>query len=222
MTDRISAICAHLSPCDAFADVGCDHGYCTQYMLANGMCRRAVIADISAQSLAKAERLLHDYIAAGICASVCCDGLEGIEEGSADLVLIAGMGGEEILKILKNAYIPRSFVFQPMKNAQKLREYLLSAGCEITYDGIFSERRGEEVKYYFLIAGNRTGGSPAYSRAALAFGRDSLGTPALKDYIANELEKNALYAQGALSSPSRELIERRTAFLKGVLSGEIE
>lgn len=222
MADRIQTICAHLSPCGTFADVGCDHGYCTQYMLTNGMCRSAIIADVSAKSIAKAERLLNDYIAYGVCKSVCCDGLEGIEEGSADLVLIAGMGGEEILKILKNAYIPRSFVFQPMKNAQKLRQYLLNSGCAITYDGIFSERRGAEQKYYFLMAGKSTGGSPSYSRAALAFGRDSLGTAQLKDFINRELEKNALYARGTLSPPSRETVERRTAFLKGVLNGEIE
>lgn len=220
--NRIDAICARLTPCDTFADIGCDHGYCTRYMLSNGMCRRAVITDISAKSLSKAERLLRGYIAAGSCTPVCCDGLEGVEEGTADLVLIAGMGGEEILKIIKNAYIPRSFVFQPMKNAQKLREYLLSSGCAITYDGMFSEVKGGERKYYFLMAGNSTGGSPAYSRAALAFGRDSLGTAELNDYITSELEKNALYAQAALSSPSRDVIGRRTAFLKGVQSGEIE
>ena len=220
--NRIDAICAHLSPCDTFADVGCDHGYCTQYMLSNGLCRRAVIADISAQSLSKAERLLREYIAAGACTSVCCDGLEGIAEDAADLVLIAGMGGEEILKIIKNAYIPASFVFQPMKNAQKLRSYLLGSGCSITYDGVFCERRGEESKHYFLISGKRTGGCAAYSPAALEFGRDSLGTQTLTDYIKVQLEKNALYARGALSPSSRAIVEERTAFLKGVLNGEIE
>ena len=59
---RLSTICGALTPCDSFADVGCDHGYCTLYMLENGLCRTACISDISAPSLAKAEKLLLRYI----------------------------------------------------------------------------------------------------------------------------------------------------------------
>ena len=99
-TKRIRAICAELLPCGVFADVGCDHGYCTQYMLENGLCRRAVLSDISAASLAKAEKLLEGYIRAGIAASVCCAGLERVPRDT-DEVLIAGMGGDEIADILE-------------------------------------------------------------------------------------------------------------------------
>ena len=132
MTDRIKKLCAYLGVCNTFADVGCDHGYCTLYMLESGLCNNAVISDRSAPSLAKAERLLKDYATAGRVKAVCCAGLEKVPE--CDLVLIAGMGGEEICSILKNAYIPRSFVFQPMKNAKKLREYLLLNGAGISVD----------------------------------------------------------------------------------------
>ena len=68
---RIRTLCGELLPCDRFADVGCDHGYCTQFMLENGLCRFAVVSDISAGSLAKAERLLAAYIRAGSVRSVC-------------------------------------------------------------------------------------------------------------------------------------------------------
>ena len=47
-TKRIRALCAELAPCVTFADVGCDHGYCTQYMLEGNLCRSAVVSDISA------------------------------------------------------------------------------------------------------------------------------------------------------------------------------
>ena len=32
---RIKTLCSLLEDTDVFADVGCDHGYCTEYMLAN-------------------------------------------------------------------------------------------------------------------------------------------------------------------------------------------
>ena len=102
MTERLKKLCAQLVPCKRFIDVGCDHGYCTAYMFERRLCERAVIADVSAKSLSKAERLLSRYVSDGLCSAVCCDGLEGIAEEEGDLVLIAGMGGDEILKIIKN------------------------------------------------------------------------------------------------------------------------
>lgn len=220
MTERLKKLCALLDKCDRFVDVGCDHGYCTKYMLDSGLCNRAVIADVSAKSLSKAEKLLAEYVSAGRCASVCCDGLESIDRGD-DLVLIAGMGGEEILKIIKSAYIPRSFVFQPMKNAPELREYLLESGCAIDYDGLFTETRAGLVKNYFAIKG-RAGGKTArpYTAAELAYGRDSLGTPELEALLNYELTKNLAYAQGGLSPQSRAEVESRIQFIKGVLNGE--
>ena len=57
----------------------------------------------------------HGYCAAaGKVTSVCCDGLEKIPR-DCDLVLIAGMGGEEIVTILKNGFLPRKLLLQPMK-----------------------------------------------------------------------------------------------------------
>ena len=117
MTGRLREICSRLCKTAVFADIGCDHGYCTQYMLGNGLCEKAYISDISRGSLRKAEILLAEHIRAGRCFPVCADGLEGLPE-PCDLVLIAGMGGEEIVRILSSGIPPR-FVLQPMKNSEK-------------------------------------------------------------------------------------------------------
>ena len=220
MTERLKKLCAFLSPCGTFVDVGCDHGYCTLHMFKRGLCGKALITDISAKSLSKAEKLLAPYVERGDCRAVCCDGLAGVDEGDCDLALIAGMGGEEILKILKQAYIPRAFVFQPMKNAPQLRGFLLESGCRIEYDGLFTETRGNIKKYYFVIKGTRGGGTPAYTPQQLYCGRDSLGTPQLKELLAYELQKNMQYAGGSLSPASRAEVEGRIDFIKGILGSE--
>ena len=126
-TRRLRVLCGELRPCARFADVGCDHGYCTQYMLERNLCRTAVISDISAGSLHKAETLLAPYIAEGRVRSVCCAGLSDIPRDT-DEVLIAGMGGEEIVSILEEGFLPPVLVLQPMKNAPKLRRFLLERG----------------------------------------------------------------------------------------------
>ncbi|MCD7729284.1 MAG: class I SAM-dependent methyltransferase [Clostridia bacterium] len=214
--DRIKKLCSYLSPCTTFADIGCDHGYCTQYMLKNRLCGSAVISDVSAKSLSKAENLLKEYIQRGICRAVCCDGLTQIDV-NCDLVLIAGMGGEEVVKILRESFIPNRFVFQPMKNAEVLREYLIKSGCGIEHDGIFYS----SGKYYFVVKGARQGGTNSYSPAQLAFGRDSLGTAELKGYLSEELSKTEEYLLRELSPANRDIILKRKSFIQGVLSGDV-
>ncbi len=142
---RLSLVCGELKECGSFADVGCDHGYCTQYMLDHGLCGRAVISDISRASLKKAETLLEKHIQEGRVTSVCCFGLEKIPR-DVEQVLIAGMGGEEIIKILKEGFLPEKLVLQPMKNTPQVREFLLKSGYAIVRDFTFFDE-----KFYDLL-----------------------------------------------------------------------
>lgn len=213
--DRIKILCSYLGKCKTFADVACDHGYCAEYMLENGLCESAVISDISDKSLSKAEKLLSRYIKNGRCQSVCCDGLEKID--NADLVLIAGIGGEEIVRILKNSYIPQSFVFQPMKNAETLRAYLIENGCRISLDDIFTDGKN----YYFVIKGGGFGNNAEYTKAQLLYGKHSLENPVLKEYLKEEISKKKSYLTRQMTEESRVGLEKAITFMQGVLIGEI-
>lgn len=218
--NRIEKLCSYLDKCNTFADVGCDHGYCTKYMLENNLCENAVISDISEKCLEKAEKLLSAYIKSGRCRSVCCFGLELIGESVGEIVdqaLIAGMGGEEIVNILKNSFIPGSFVLQPMKNADVLREYLLFKECEIVTDDIFTDGK----KYYFIIKGKSKGVRYNYNEAEIKYGKDSLSNPVFNKYLSEEIFKKKGYLTRKLSAQSRYLIEQEIAFMEGVLKGEI-
>lgn len=215
--DRISILCTYLDKSSTFADVACDHGYCAQYMLENNMCKSAVISDISDKCLKKAETLLSEYIKTGVCRAVCCDGLEGVD-GQTEQILIAGIGGEEIVKILKNAFIPKAFVFQPMKNAEVVREYLLENGCALTVDGIFTDGKN----YYFIIKGKNCGGEQTYTKAELLYGRDSLKSPVFKNYLKEQIEKKRAYLMRDMTDEHRKRLEADLSFMQGVLYGEID
>ena len=171
---RIDTLCALLAPANVFADVGCDHGYCSEYMLKNGLCRLAILSDISKGSLQKAETLLQEYIRQGKAKSVLGDGFFGIEP-DVDEVLIAGMGGCEIVSILsdeKYGFMPNRFVFQPMHDSEKLRRYILANGGYIERDFTF-----EDGKFYDVIVGGKADGerkTSAYSDKEYEFGRENL------------------------------------------------
>lgn len=172
LTKRLAAVCGELEKCDTFADVGCDHGYCTLYMLENGLCRTAQISDISAKSLKKAQALLSAYIAEGRVRPVVCDGLAGVDRGT-EQVLIAGMGGEEIVKILSDGFLPPKLVLQPMKNAEKVRAFLLGRGYALLRDHTFYA----DKKFYDLIKAVKGGKQEEYNKDMLSFGRENIISP---------------------------------------------
>ena len=188
MTPRISALVRELAPCASLADVGCDHGYCTLAALESGICDRAVISDVSPRSLQKAERLLAPYIAAGRVRSVCCDGLGGIP-ADTEQVLIAGMGGEQIVSILAAGFSPPRLVLQPMKNTPEVRAFLIGRGYNIAHDYTLFLGR----KYYDILRADRCA-PRAYSAQDVRFGYDNLKTPspAFMRWLASEAEQCAV------------------------------
>ena len=213
MTARIQEICSHIPKCKTFADVGCDHGYMAQYALRADLCERAYISDISKESLQKAITLLKNYVDCGRCIPICTDGLTRFPE-TPECVLIAGMGGEEAVKILREAPLPQTLLLQPMKNAEKVRAYLLSNGYRILSDYTF-----EDGKFYDFIVAAR-GEGDAYTKRELAFGRDNLSAPSpafLKKIRKERDELRSVLDCASLSEENRAKVQVRMQALEEVL-----
>ncbi len=217
MRERIAHICSLLGRTEVFADIGCDHGYMTEYMLRHGLCGRAYISDISAESLKKAEGRLARYIAEGKCIPVVADGLDGLPE-PCTFVLIAGLGGEEIVRILRRASVPPRFLFQPMKNAEKLRRYLVEQGAKLERDYTFSEGSTRR-KYYDLILGSADGGD-VYTEREFRYGRDNLNGNSPYPFLfqaKEELEKAKARLALAQRTESRGALAAKIAELEEVI-----
>ena len=221
---RIDTLCSLLEKAQTFADVGCDHGYCSEYMLKNGLCEKAILSDISKGSLAKAENLLAPYIRSGKAVSVLGDGFKGVSKDT-DEVLIAGMGGSEIVSILSDktyGFMPKRFVFQPMHDGEKLRRYIIANGGYIERDFTF-----EDGKYYEVLVGGRAlqEDTQAYSDAEYEFGKENLIRmgKAFTDRLQKQLVNIEKYlSEPSLQGESRAELEKRKKRLQGVLQGEIK
>ena len=228
---RIDTLCSLLRKCESFADVGCDHGYCSEYMLKNGLCERAILSDISKGSLAKAEALLASFVQDGKAVSVLGDGFFGVPKDTQQ-VLIAGMGGSEIVNILsdtKYGFMPERFVFQPMHDAEKLRRYILANGGYIERDFTFFDS-----KFYEVIVGvaQKCKGQVCdeacqtpYTDAEYEFGRENLAV--MGEAFVARMQKlivnlDKYMAEPTLSEESRQELQRRKERLQGVLQGEIK
>ena len=126
-------------------DIGTDHGFLPIHLVETGIAERAIMTDISEDSLDKARSnaLLMDA-PSGIEPRLG-DGLDPLEEGEADVIVIAGVGGYNILEMLewdeaKSRSFP-NYVLQPRNNAGALRAGLKTLGIGIDNELVVKEGR---------------------------------------------------------------------------------
>ena len=147
LSKRIYAICDVVSHGETVADIGTDHGYVPMLLVKKGVSPYAIMSDISEGSLSKA---ILTFKEAGINCSENSfrvgDGLDTIESGEVDDIIIAGLGGNTIVEILDNDIEKtRSFsklIMQPRKYSGTLRYYLYTHGFDI-----IKEQMAEEGKF---------------------------------------------------------------------------
>lgn len=135
LSKRLQFIADHIDRCKTIIDVGTDHGYIPIYSVKNNLCEKAIASDINKDPVKKAEM---NAALEGVKSSVevrLGGGLEVINIGEAEAVVIAGMGGNLIREILeKEIEKTASFkylILQPAQNPEVLREYLYNNGYEI-------------------------------------------------------------------------------------------
>ena len=138
LTPRLQEAAHLVGSADCLADVGCDHGKLCLYCLMTGIADRAVAIDISRPSLDKAACFADEYGVRLTC--LHGDGLTPLAADEADCVVIAGMGGMEIGRILASAaYCPRRLVLVPHHNADMVLRYISLAGYLVNYDAFLAD-----------------------------------------------------------------------------------
>ena len=200
MKNRIDEIFSIIPKSEIFADIGCDHGYIAKKMLDSGKCKKAIVSDISEKCLNKASELLKNETETKRAEAIVSDGFDALP--IVDTALIAGMGGEEIIKILLNAKnaqkLPETLILQPMKNAEKLRTTLIPLQYKIEKDYLFYVKD----KYYILILVKR--GQDSLTEDEIEFGRTNINEPSqdFLRYIKEEIAKFSGFGNG------KEVIEK--------------
>ncbi len=82
------------------ADIGCDHGYVSAYLVQQGIAPRVVAADVRPGPLGACRRLVEELGLTFQIQTRLCSGLTDIADAECDAVILAGMGGELIAEIL--------------------------------------------------------------------------------------------------------------------------
>ena len=82
------------------ADIGTDHGYVPIWLVQKGVCPSALAMDVRKGPLERAEEHVEEVGLSGKIELRLSDGLAKLKAGEADTVVIAGMGGPLMERIL--------------------------------------------------------------------------------------------------------------------------
>lgn len=199
LTPRLRAIADQVPKGAKLADIGTDHGYLPVWLVLNGVVDSAIAADLRKGPLERAKQTAARYGVEGKLRFRLCDGLAGIAPEEADVIAIAGMGGDTIAAILAAAPWTRekTLLLQPMTAQPELRRWLSAHGYAIQ-----SERAAREGQRLYCVLAASGGEMPPLSPGELWAGKQN-NFPhrgEYLDYVAAKAGK-ALRGQMAAARP---------------------
>lgn len=145
ISKRLRYIAGLVTPGYTAADIGTDHGYVPVFLLREHIVPKAIAVDVSEGSLQKAIQLAQK---AGLKEQMECrlsDGLRGVNPGEAECIIISGMGGILMRRILdeglETALSARELILSPHRDPELITEFLMDHGFQIVHDEIIIDRK---------------------------------------------------------------------------------
>jgi len=187
LSKRLQAVADLLDYHESVADIGCDHGFVSIYLIESKKAFRCLAMDVNEGPLERAtehvmEKRLSTYIETRLSDGAKAIRFQTNEDGMKQLeveaALIAGMGGRLIIKILMDSYekfrCMEEFVLQPQSEIAKVRQFIRENGYEIAKENMIFE----EGKFY-----------PMMKVVKVSVSNEKAGTNEVKNYVISESEK---------------------------------
>ncbi len=100
LSERLRAVAALVTSGGTLADIGTDHAYIPIYLIQTGAVSRAIAMDVNPGPLSRAREHITQYVLESEIETRLSDGLTALRPGEADSIVIAGMGGALMTRIL--------------------------------------------------------------------------------------------------------------------------
>lgn len=147
----MEAVAALVTPGSVLADVGTDHGYVPIALVQRKRIGHAVAMDLREGPLARARENIVRFGLADQIETRLSDGVDALSPGEVDTIVVAGMGGELVIRILdRGKDVCRragELILQPQSGIEKVRRYLAGNGYQITDENMIYE----DGKYYPMM-----------------------------------------------------------------------
>ncbi len=151
VSKRIKMIADMVTDSTVVADIGCDHAYTSIYLVLNKRAKKVIAMDINKGPVKIAANNVALYGVEDKIDVRLSDGTAKLLKGEADTILISGMGGGLIVKILsmKPEVLSecKTLILSPQSEPWLLRAFLREQGFDIIYEDMVKE----EGKFYIGI-----------------------------------------------------------------------
>lgn len=151
LSKRMKAVASMVTAGNIACDVGCDHGHVSIYLIQKGISPVVIAMDVRKGPLEHAVKNIKKYHLEEQIETRLSDGLDRLEIGEADTVILAGMGGRLMQDILNRAEEKvlslRELVLQPQSEIPLFRAFIREKGWSIVQENIVFE----DGKYYPMM-----------------------------------------------------------------------
>lgn len=148
---RLEMLARMVTPGNIVADVGCDHGFLSIYLVKEGVSPSAIAMDLRRGPLSAAGKHIEEQGLGSYIETRISDGLHMLHPGEAQTLVCAGMGGRLMEKILsesmEKARAFRELILQPQSELAAFRAFLRRAGFQTAGEDMVLE----DGKYYFAM-----------------------------------------------------------------------
>ncbi|MDD7219267.1 MAG: class I SAM-dependent methyltransferase [Clostridia bacterium] len=151
LSSRLSAVAGMVTRGNRLVDVGCDHGYLPVYLYLNRIIPGAIAMDVRKGPLSRAKEHIAQYGLEKYIETRLSDGLQALGEGEGDTLVMAGMGGPLMERILtEGAKVRESFremVLAPQSDLPHFRRFISEIGWETVKEDLILE----DGKFYPIM-----------------------------------------------------------------------
>lgn len=217
-------ICKRLLCCAAqvpqgarVADIGCDHGYLGIHLVQSGRASFVHACDLREGPIHRAMENALRFGTAEKMRFSRADGLSAVSPEEVDTVVCAGMGGDLIVQILRNAPWLKNeaytLILQPQSSGQEVRRMLSEEGF-----GIVSETLCEDGGFLYYVMTVRFGNAAALTPGQQFCSPQLLesGSPLLPQYL-ERLERSLRGTVAGIAKGSTEEDRKKLAYYSAAL-----
>lgn len=151
LSHRLETIASFVRRGSKIADIGTDHGYVPIRLVEEGTAVSALAMDVRKGPLERACAHVREHGLTDRIELRLSDGLVALRPGEADCVIIAGMGGELVIRILEEGKelwgSVGQWVLSPQSDIDEVRRYLLDNSFSIKRESMIEE----DGKYYTIM-----------------------------------------------------------------------
>ncbi|SFR82029.1 tRNA (adenine(22)-N(1))-methyltransferase [Anaeromicropila populeti] len=190
LSKRLGAVAGEVMADSCVADIGCDHAYVAIYLAQNSIVKHMIAMDVRKGPLEKAKTNIDEYGLSDQIEVRLSDGAKELKAGEVDTIVIAGMGGALITKILEESIQVldqvTSLVLQPQTEVPAVRRFLHKNHFMIEKEIMLIE----DEKYYTVLSA-KPGEQNRFNLVEYEFGKYLLEKKdaVLWEFLKNQIDK---------------------------------